>query len=54
MNGKKAVAVIKAEELERLLPKEKAPLPLVDFLESIYAPGLDLERAPDSGREAAL
>jgi antitoxin Phd len=52
MNGKKAVAVINADDLERLLPKEK--LPLVEFLESIYAPGLDLERDPDTGRDAAL
>ena len=54
VRGKKAVAIIDAGELERLLPSESAPLPLVEFLESIYIPGLDLERDRDAGRDATL
>jgi hypothetical protein len=54
VKGKTAVAIIDAAELERLLPTGDAPLPLVDFLESLYAPGLDLKRDHDRGCDAAL
>jgi antitoxin Phd len=54
VRGKTAVAVIDAEELRRLLPDKAPRLPLVEFLESLHAPGLDLEREPDFGRDVAL
>jgi prevent-host-death family protein len=54
VRGKTAVAIIDAEELGHLLPAERPRLPLVEFLESLHAPGLDLEREPDRGRDVAL
>jgi antitoxin Phd len=53
VRGRDAVVVISAEELERLLPKEQH-LPFVDFMESLYAEGLDLAREPDYGRDVEL
>ena len=54
VRGKTAVAVIDADELERLLPPRAAVVPLVEFLESLHVPGLDLERDPDVGRDVTL
>ena len=54
VSGRRAVAVVEAEELDRLRSLEAASPPLVDFLESLYAPGLDLDREPDIGRDVAL
>ena len=53
VRGRDAVVVISAEELERLLPAEQH-LPFVEFMESLYAEGLDLGREPDSGRDVEL
>ena len=53
VRGRDAVVVISAEELERLLPAERR-LPFVEFMESLYAEGLDLSREPDSGRDVEL
>jgi antitoxin Phd len=53
VRGRDAVVVISAEELERLLPKEQH-LPFVEFMESLYAEGLDLSREPDCGRDVEL
>ena len=46
VRGKDAVAVIAAEELDRLLPRAPA-LPFVALLESLAVEGLDLERERD-------
>ena len=54
VRGKKAVAIIDAAELERLLPASTEVVPLVEFLEGLYVEGLDLMRERDLGREAAL
>jgi len=53
VRGRDAVVVISAEELERLLPAERR-LPFVEFMESLYAEGMDLGREPDSGRDVEL
>ena len=53
VRGKDAVVVISAEELERLLPRPQ-PVPLVEFLESLYVEGLDLSHEPDFGRDIEL
>ena len=53
VRGRDAVVVISAKELERLLPKEQH-LPFVEFMESLYAEGLDLSREPDYGRGVEL
>ena len=42
-----------AEELERLLLEERR-LPFVEFMESLFAEGLELSREPDSGRDVEL
>ena len=53
VRGKEAVMIISAEDYKRMLPAEDR-LPLVDFLESLYAEGLDLTREEDRGREVDL
>src|SRR3984893_1315486 len=53
VRGRDAVVVISAEELERLLPADRR-LPFVEFMESLYAEGLDLGREPDCGRDVEL
>jgi prevent-host-death family protein len=53
VRGRDAVVVISIEELERLLP-EKRRLPFVQFMESLYAEGLDLGRESDHGRDVEL
>ena len=53
VRGKDAVVVIGAEELDRLLPR-KARVPFVEFMESLYVEGLDLNREPDRGRDLEL
>ena len=53
VRGKDAVVVISADELERLLPREKR-LPFVEFMESLHVEGLDLSREPDRGRDVKL
>ena len=54
VRGKPAVAIIDAAELQRLLPVEPAPVPLVQFLESLHVEGLDLDRDRDLGRDITL
>ncbi len=54
VSGGRRVAIIEAEVLDHLISTATATPPLVDFLESLYAPGLDLERDMDSGRDVAL
>src|SRR6266481_1661204 len=53
VRGRDAVVVISAEELERLLPKERR-VPFVEFMESLHVEGLDLSREPDFGRDVEL
>jgi|SRR6516165_12189730 antitoxin Phd len=53
VRGRDAVVVISAEELERLLPRTRS-LPFVQFMESLYVEGLELDREPDHGRDAEL
>ena len=54
VRGKPTVAIIDVAELQRLLPPETTPVPLVEFLESLYVKGLDLERDRDVGRDVDL
>ena len=54
VRGKRAVAIIDAAELERLLPPSPDAIPLVQFLEGLHVEGLDLTRERDLGRDTAL
>ena len=54
VRGKRAVAIIDATELDRLLPANPAVVPLVEFLESLHIEGLDLTRERDFGRDVPL
>jgi antitoxin Phd len=54
VRGKRAVAIIDASELDRLLPADPAVVPLVEFLESLHIEGLDLTRERDLGRDVPL
>jgi antitoxin Phd len=54
VRGKPAVAIIDAAEFQRLLPADKPRLPFVQFMESLYVDGLDLERTEDRGRDVDL
>ena len=54
VRGKRAVAIIDATELDRLLPANPAVVPLVEFLESLQIEGLDLTRERDHGRNVPL
>ena len=54
VRGKRAVAIIDAAELERLLPPGPEAIPLVQFLEGLHVEGLDLTRERDLGRDPAL
>ena len=53
VRGKDAVVVISTRELERLLP-ERRRIPFVQFMESLYVEGLDLNREADHGRDVEL
>ena len=53
VRGKDAVVIISAQELERMLPQQNS-VPFVEFMESLYVDGLDLNREPDHGREVEL
>lgn len=52
--GKDAVVVISVEELARLLPTERPRQSIVEFLRNSGLGDLDVERAPDRGREIDL
>lgn len=54
--GKDAVIVMAVEELEQLLVPIPARKPFLDFMESLYEPGLELDfpRERDTGREVDL
>jgi prevent-host-death family protein len=54
VRGKPTVAIIDVAELQRLLPSVLPAVPLVQFFESLYVEGLDLERDRDIGRDVAL
>ena len=54
VRGRDAVVVMAADEFDRLLPSGADRLPLVEFLESLQADGLDLTRDEDVGRDVAL
>ena len=54
VRGRPAVAIIDVAEFERLQPSEQAPLPFVQFMESLYFEGLNLERDHDLGRDVDL
>jgi len=53
VRGKDAVVVISISELQQLLPRQSA-VPFVEFMESLYVEGLDLNREPDHGRDVEL
>ena len=53
VRGRRAVVVVDAADYERMAASPAA-LPLVEFLESIHLPSLDLTRDPDTGREVEL
>ncbi|RUV50145.1 prevent-host-death protein, partial [Mesorhizobium sp. M5C.F.Ca.IN.020.29.1.1] len=48
-----AVVVMSVEEFDRLVP-EKPRLPFLQFMESLYLDGLNLERELDRGRDVEL
>ena len=50
VRGKNTAVVIRAVELERLLPQERKS-PFVEFIESLYVEGFNLSREPDYGRD---
>lgn len=52
--GKDAVVVIAVEELRKLLPAARPAQPLVDFLQGTALAEIDIEHAPDRGRDVAL
>lgn len=54
VRGQDAVVIIAVDELERLLPPISGTMPFVAFMESLSVDGLDLTRAPDTGRDIAL
>lgn len=54
VRGRDAVVVIAADEFERLERRVEDRLPFVDFMQSLWGEGLDLQRDPDSGRDAEL
>lgn len=54
VRGKRAVAIIDTEELDRLLPRSSGAITLVQFLEGLHVEGLDLTRERDLGRKTAL
>ncbi len=53
VRGRPAVMIVGAEEFERLATR-LPDLPLVAFLETLHAPGLDLSRELDRGREGQI
>lgn len=53
VRGHDAVVVMSVEEFERLAPEAPRP-PFMQFMESLYLDGLDLEREPDHGRDVEL
>jgi antitoxin Phd len=53
VRGRDAVVVISAAELERLLPQIDRH-PFIEFMESLYVEGLDLDRELDRGRNVEL
>ena len=54
VRGRDAVVVISTEELEQLLRRRTRSLPFVQFMESLYVEGLELDHEPDHGRDAEL
>lgn len=54
IRGKEAAVILAPQDYERLLPKPKDHVPLVEFLQSLSWDGLDLERERDTGREIEL
>ena len=53
VRGKPAVVVIDVDDFEHLMPAQNR-VALVDFLQSLYVEGFDLERDKDTGRESPL
>ncbi len=54
VRGRDAVVVMAADEFDRLQPSGADRVPLVEFLESLQAEGLDLTREADVGRDVVL
>ena len=54
VRGRDAVVVIAADEFDRLVPPERAPMSFVAFMESLSGDGIDLTREPDVGRDIEL
>ena len=54
--GKEAVVIVPAEEFERLKKRARQPKSLVEFFAQspLRGSGIDLERAPDFGRNVKL
>ncbi|WP_411287808.1 type II toxin-antitoxin system Phd/YefM family antitoxin [Phenylobacterium sp.] len=53
VRGHRAVVILDADDYERLAAPA-ASQPLVEFLESLHAAGLDLTRESDTGRQVDL
>ena len=53
VRGKDAVVILSSEEYQKMQP-ETTTLPLVEYLETLYVEGLDLNREPDRGRDIEL
>jgi antitoxin Phd len=54
VRGKETVAVISVVELARLIDAKGPRIPFVQFMQSLQLDGLDLDRAPDYGRDPEL
>ncbi len=52
--GRDAVVVIAVDDLKQLLPAERPRQSLVDFLRGTALGEIDVERAPDRGRDLVL
>jgi len=53
VRGHDAVVVMSVEEFDLLVPGTPR-LPFVQFLENLHLAGLDVDREPDTGRDAEL
>lgn len=53
VRGRRAVVILDAEAYDSLVQPE-VETDIVTFLESVYVPGLDLERPRDTGRDVDL
>lgn len=54
LRGRDTVVVLSAEDFARLAPRDERVTPFVAFMEGLGLEGLDLTRAPDTGRDVDL